>query len=121
METPTDTPVAASNGLESIDAPDPEVAAVFGNIIDRAERLEEQYAMDQLPIESSEQSPTKNVTFVKASLSLKIQSLPILDNLVSNIHRVFFLHQSTNHNLLVYSNFVTPRQVLVPRYNFICL
>lgn len=70
------------NSSESTEAPDPEVAAVFGSIIDRAERLEEQYALDQLPGESSEQSPNKSVTFVKASLSLKIQSLPILDNLV---------------------------------------
>lgn len=75
------------NSSESTEAPDPEVAAVFGSIIDRAERLEEQYALDQLPGESSEQSPNKSVTFVKASLSLKIQSLPILDNLV-RIHMV---------------------------------
>lgn len=73
---------AEKNSSESTEAPDPEVAAVFGSIIDRAERLEEQYALDQLPAESSEQSPNKSVTFVKASLSLKIQSLPILDNLV---------------------------------------
>lgn len=63
------------------------MAAVYGSIIDRAERLEEQYALDQLPTESSEQSPNKSVTFVKASLSLKIQSLPILDNLVC-IHTI---------------------------------
>lgn len=75
---------ADKNSSESAEAPDPEVAAVFGSIIDRAERLEEQYALDQLPAESSEQSPNKSVTFVKASLSLKIQSLPILDNLVRN-------------------------------------
>jgi hypothetical protein len=73
---------AEKNSSEPTEAPDPEVAAVFGSIIDRAERLEEQYALDQLPAESSEQSPNKSVTFVKASLSLKIQSLPILDNLV---------------------------------------
>lgn len=77
---------AENNSSESTEAPDPEVAAVFGNIIDRAERLEEQYALDQLPAESTEQSPNKNVTFVKASLSLKIQSLPILDNLVCTLH-----------------------------------
>ena len=73
---------AEKKSSESTEAPDPEVAAVFGSIIDRAERLEEQYALDQLPAESNEQSSNKNVTFVKASLSLKIQSLPILDNLV---------------------------------------
>ncbi|EED23046.1 MYB DNA binding protein (Tbf1), putative [Talaromyces stipitatus ATCC 10500] len=76
---------AENNTSESTDAPDPEVAAVFGSIIDRAERLEEQYALDQQPTENSEQSPNKNVTFVKASLSLKIQSLPILDNLSTQI------------------------------------
>lgn len=43
--------------------------------MDRAERLEEQYARDKA-------ETSKPVTFVKASLSLKIQSLPILDNLV---------------------------------------
>lgn len=73
---------AEKSSSESAEAPDPEVAAVYGSIIDRAERLEEQYALDQLPAESSEQSSNKSVTFVKASLSLKIQSLPILDNLV---------------------------------------
>lgn len=73
---------AEKSSSEPAEAPDPEVAAVYGSIIDRAERLEEQYALDQLPAESSEQSSNKSVTFVKASLSLKIQSLPILDNLV---------------------------------------
>jgi protein TBF1 len=82
VEAESEAQSTENNALESTDAPDPEVAAVFGNIIDRAERLEEQYALDQLPTDGSEQSPNKSVTFVKASLSLKIQSLPILDNLV---------------------------------------
>lgn len=85
VETETEAPTTENNGLESADAPDPEVAAVFGSIIERAERLEEQYASDQLPADSSGQSPNKSVTFVKASLSLKIQSLPILDNLSTQI------------------------------------
>jgi hypothetical protein len=73
-----------SNGSHesTMEAPDPEVAAVLGSIIDRAERLEEQFALDQLPAENPEQPASQGVTFIKASLSLKIQSLPILDNLV---------------------------------------
>lgn len=82
--TDIETQELSNGSLESAtDAPDPEVAAVLGSIIDRAERLEEQFALDQLPAENSEQPASQGVTFVKASLSLKIQSLPILDNLVS--------------------------------------
>ncbi|QKX58490.1 uncharacterized protein TRUGW13939_05614 [Talaromyces rugulosus] len=76
-----------SNGSHesTTEAPDPEVAAVLGSIIDRAERLEEQFALDQLPAENLEQPASQGVTFIKASLSLKIQSLPILDNLSTQI------------------------------------
>jgi hypothetical protein len=62
-------------------ATDPEVAAVT-RILDRGERVEEQYALDQQPAATSGQPASKGLTFVKASLHLKIQSLPILDNLV---------------------------------------
>lgn len=80
-----------TNGPEPVEAPDPEVAAVFGSIIDRAERLEEQFALDQAPTDGNEESSNRNVTFVKASLSLKIQSLPILDNLVCSHSGEFLL------------------------------
>lgn len=66
----------------STEAADPEVAAALGNIINRSERLEEQFAFDQAPTDDSRSSVPKGVSFIKASLSLKIQSLPILDNLV---------------------------------------
>lgn len=69
---------------------DPEVA-VISNIIDRSERVEEQCAKDQQQqqqqqsTEASGQPASKGLTYVKASLHLKIQSLPILDNLVCGI------------------------------------
>ncbi|KAH8705150.1 telomere repeat binding factor-domain-containing protein [Talaromyces proteolyticus] len=80
-----DVQESSNSSHDSMEPPDPEVAAVLGSIIDRAERLEEQFALDQLPPETPDQPSNKGVTFVKASLSLKIQSLPILDNLSTQI------------------------------------
>jgi hypothetical protein len=64
---------------------DSDVATVISNIMNHSERVEEQCAMgpQQLPDLSGQGAP-KGMVFVKANSHLKIQSLPILDNLVSS-------------------------------------
>lgn len=78
---------ATDNGAAPAGNPDPahEMAAVISNIIDHSERVEEQCAMSQQPAETNGQqaSSNKGLVFVKANSHLKVQSLPILDNLVS--------------------------------------
>lgn len=83
---------ATDNGAAPAGNPDPaqEMAAVISNIIDHSERVEEQCTMSQQPSQrpaetngSQASSNSKGITFVKANSHLKVQSLPILDNLVS--------------------------------------
>jgi hypothetical protein len=62
----------------------PDVAEVISHIMDHAERVEEQCALSQRLEESGE---SKGLVFIKANAHLKIQSLPILDNLVCDIER----------------------------------
>ncbi|PGH26955.1 hypothetical protein AJ80_01339 [Polytolypa hystricis UAMH7299] len=57
------------------------VAKVLSNIMDHAERIGEQCVISR----KLEESGSKTVTFIKANSHLKIQSLPILDNLSSQI------------------------------------
>ncbi|KAL1998725.1 hypothetical protein VTN02DRAFT_5675 [Thermoascus thermophilus] len=63
------------------------MAAVISNIIDHSERVEEQCALSQQPVETNGQqaSSNKGLVFVKANSHLKVQSLPILDNLSTQI------------------------------------
>ncbi|OJI96142.1 hypothetical protein ASPVEDRAFT_35486 [Aspergillus versicolor CBS 583.65] len=65
---------------------DSDVATVISNIMNHSERVEEQVAMgpQQLPDLSGQGAP-KGMVFVKANSHLKIQSLPILDNLSTQI------------------------------------
>ncbi|KAI9376387.1 telomere repeat binding factor-domain-containing protein [Aspergillus egyptiacus] len=63
-----------------------DVATVISNIMNHSERVEEHCAMgpQQLP-EIGGRQPPKGMVFVKANSHLKIQSLPILDNLSTQI------------------------------------
>lgn len=57
---------------------------MISSIMNHAERVEEQCVLGQQQLaETSSASPPKGMVFVKANSHLKIQSLPILDNLVS--------------------------------------
>lgn len=83
-------PSQSENSAESATAPgtgtdiDTDMATVISSIMNHAERVEEQCAMgeQQLSEDTSNQEAPKGVVFVKANSHLKIQSLPILDNLV---------------------------------------
>ncbi|KAF9886376.1 TTAGGG repeat binding factor [Aspergillus nanangensis] len=64
-----------------------DMATVISDIMNHAERVEEQCAMDQQQVveEESPQAAPKSMVFVKANSHLKAQSLPILDNLSTQI------------------------------------
>ncbi|KAE8149148.1 telomere repeat binding factor-domain-containing protein [Aspergillus avenaceus] len=65
---------------------DTDIATVISSIMNHAERVEEQCAIGQQQlVESSGPSAPKGMVFVKANSHLKIQSLPILDNLSTQI------------------------------------
>ncbi|KAL4802327.1 telomere repeat binding factor-domain-containing protein [Aspergillus unguis] len=65
---------------------DSDVATVISNIMNHSERVEEQYAMgpQQLPDLSGQGAP-KGMALLKANSHLRIQSLPIIDNLSTQI------------------------------------
>lgn len=83
-------PSQSENSAESAVAPetgtdlDTDMATVISSIMNHAERVEEQCAVgeQQLGEDTSSQEAPKGLVFVKANSHLKIQSLPILDNLV---------------------------------------
>lgn len=70
--------------------PNPEIssdmATVISDIMNHSGRVEEQYALGQQQLESgSGQSTSTGLVYIKANSHLKIQSLPILDNLSTQI------------------------------------
>ncbi|GAD97129.1 MYB DNA binding protein [Paecilomyces variotii No. 5] len=74
------------NGAVPAGNPDPaqDVAAVISNIIGHSERVEEQFAASQQEKQETNDAgapASKGVVYLKANSHLKIQSLPILDNL----------------------------------------
>ncbi|OXV06704.1 hypothetical protein Egran_05529 [Elaphomyces granulatus] len=64
---------------------DPYGATFISDIMDHAERVEGQFALSQQLEDGTAQTSSKGLTFIKASSHLKIQSLPILDNLSTQI------------------------------------
>lgn len=97
---------------------DPDMATVISNIMNHAERVEEQYFLGQQQLaESNDQSGQRGMVFVKANSHLKIQSLPILDNLVG------FIFSSSDMPILtrlfrpVYSDSIIASQVELPGYH----
>ena len=90
VERPVDTPVPIEGTAESAVPPpessadiDSDMATVISSIMNHAERVEEQCVIGQQQlVDTSSASPPKGMVFVKANSHLKIQSLPILDNLV---------------------------------------
>jgi hypothetical protein len=87
----------------------PDVATIISEIMDHTERQEETVALGPQEIPSSGDFPgARGYAFLKANSHLKIQSLPILDNLVSLRDHNTCL-PGTHSNLLVYSNPLLPR------------
>jgi hypothetical protein len=70
-----------------LESRDPYVATFISDIMEHAERVEGQFALSQQLVDGTAQTPSKGLTFIKASSHLKIQSLPILDNLVGKADR----------------------------------
>lgn len=88
MERTDDGQVKAENAFENA-APDttaeldPDVATVLSNIMNHAERVEEQFTMGHQPLAGHvDYSASKDMMVPQANSHLKAQSLPILDNLV---------------------------------------
>lgn len=98
-------PSQSENSAESAVAPemgtdlDPDMATVISSIMNHAERVEEQCAVgeQQLGEDTVSQEAPKGLVFVKANSHLKIQSLPILDNLVRLLSSVDLVWNSFNH------------------------
>ncbi|RJE18386.1 MYB DNA binding protein [Aspergillus sclerotialis] len=63
---------------------DPDMATVISNIMNHAERVEDELGRQQRG-DNNDQSAPKGLAFVKANSHLKTQSLPILDNLSTQI------------------------------------
>jgi hypothetical protein len=79
IETPVENAVAPEANQDI----DTDIATVISSIMNHAERVEEQCVIGQQQlVDTSGQSAPKGMVFVKANSHLKIQSLPILDNLV---------------------------------------
>jgi hypothetical protein len=95
----------------------PDVATIISEIMDHTERQEQTVALGPQELPPSNDFPgARGFAFLKANSHLKIQSLPILDNLVS----ATFL---TNHlptlkltpSISVYADFVLPVKEYLPR------
>lgn len=61
-----------------------DMATVISDIMNHSGRVEEQYALGQQQLQdgTGQTAPT-GLVYIKANSHLKVQSLPILDNLVS--------------------------------------
>jgi hypothetical protein len=74
----------------------PDVATIISEIMDHTERQEQTVAMGPQELPPSNEFPgARGFAFLKANSHLKIQSLPILDNLVSNTYYHLFLNDHT--------------------------
>ena len=89
VERPEDGSVKVENSVETPATQehdptmDPDMAQVISNIMDHAERVETQVAIGQQQLaENTDSDNPPKLMYVKANSHLKIQSLPILDNLV---------------------------------------
>lgn len=103
--------------------PNPEIssdmATVISDIMNHSGRVEEQYALGQQQLESgSGQSTSTGLVYIKANSHLKIQSLPILDNLVSESKLISsrVIKRSHMNRILVNSDFNSAGQVYLPRH-----
>ena len=123
-------PSQSENSAESAVAPetgtdiDSDMATVITSIMNHAERVEEQCAIgeQQLGQDAPNQEAPKGLVFVKANSHLKIQSLPILDNLVRIIllRSMDCLHYAyANLLVVVDANSLPTRQVHLPRHYYL--
>lgn len=85
-----DTPTGAATTQDGNGDINPDVASIISEIMDHTERQEQTVAMGPQEIPPSNEFPgARGFAFLKANSHLKIQSLPILDNLVSSKHPYF--------------------------------
>lgn len=99
------------NGGSSVN---PDVASIISEIMDHTERQEQTVALGPQEIPPSGDFPgARGFAFLKANSHLKIQSLPILDNLVSQIDLCSSSAMLTR--LAVYSNPVVSVQEQLSR------
>ena len=85
----------AVNGSSNADSTSADVALMISKIMDHTERQEQTVAMGPQEIPASGDFPgARGYPFLKANSNLKIQSLPILDNLVC--HRIILKVVSVN-------------------------
>lgn len=108
-----------STGQESGTDIAADMATVISNIMNHSGRVEEQYALGRQQMEDSSGQTSTGLVYVKANSHLKVQSLPILDNLVSRIADVLlnieFL-KSHPYAVLVYPNPDSLGQIELPRH-----
>lgn len=125
VERPDDGSVKVENSVENPPSQtnnstmDPDMAAVISNIMDHAERVETQVSMGQQQISENTENPPK-LMFVKANSHLKIQSLPILDNLVG-LPLEILCGCVNAHIFLVYPDLVAFGQVELPGHHRACI
>ncbi|CAG8332024.1 unnamed protein product [Penicillium salamii] len=89
-----DTPVGVSSTQQGDAEINPDVATIISEIMDHTERQEQTVALGPQEIQPATDFPgSRGFAFLKANSHLKIQSLPILDNLVSEtiLMRLFAL------------------------------
>ncbi|PYI27136.1 hypothetical protein BP00DRAFT_405671 [Aspergillus indologenus CBS 114.80] len=79
--TASDTAVAPETSADI----DSDMATVISSIMNHAERVEEQVVIGQQQLADTASPAPKGMVFVKANSHLKTQSLPILDNLSTQI------------------------------------
>lgn len=82
-DQPQSDPTVTENENSSVN---PDVASIISEIMDHTERQEQTVAMGPQEVSPVGEFPgARGFAFLKANSHLKIQSLPILDNLVSLI------------------------------------
>lgn len=81
-----DTPTSAAPTQDGEGEINPDVATIISEIMDHTERQEQSVALGPQELPAANDFPgAKGFAFLKANSHLKIQSLPILDNLVSKL------------------------------------
>jgi hypothetical protein len=90
-----DTPTGLPNPQDGTSDLNNDVATIISEIMDHTERQEQTVAMGPQELPPSNDFPgARGFAFLKANSHLKIQSLPILDNLVSNTTTIYVVSVS---------------------------
>lgn len=115
----TSPAVAASNTSAA-----PDVASMISDIMDHTERVEQHVAMGPQPMVDSNGQATTGLVCLKANSHLKLQSLPILDNLVrasSPCWLLCSLNLADFECHTVHADPVFVGKILISRHHILCL